>query len=132
MKNSKVLKIFLVISGLILAFIGGSTLIIPTEMKTTAAIEINGNVNLLNDVRAFGMLVLSVGILTISGAFNKKLTFTSNLTSSLLFLTLGLGRLISIIVDGMPVDSLQKATGLEFVLGIIGLILFLKNRNKQE
>ncbi|WP_196895224.1 DUF4345 domain-containing protein [Aureivirga marina] len=132
MKNSKVLKIFLIISGVILAFIGGSTLIIPAEMKATAAIDVSGNVNLLNDVRAFGVLVLSIGILTISGAFNKKLTFTSNVTSFILFLGLGIGRVISIVVDGTPVDSLQKATGLEFVLGIIGLILFIKYRETKK
>ena len=33
MKNSKVLKTYLIISGVLLTFIGGATLVIPVDMK---------------------------------------------------------------------------------------------------
>ena len=132
MKNSKVLKTFLVISGLLLTFIGGATLFMPVEMKGSAGIDISGSISVINDVRASGTVILAVGILSILGAFVKKLTYTSSLASFLLFLSLGVGRVISILIDGMPVDGLVKATGLEFILGIVGAILFMVYRERNQ
>ncbi|NER15397.1 DUF4345 domain-containing protein [Leptobacterium flavescens] len=130
MRNSKVLKTFLVVSGLLLTFIGSATLFMPVEMKGGSGIDITGNISVINDVRASSALFLAIAVLTILGAFLKKLTYTSSLVSSLLFLSLGVGRLISILVDGMPVDGLVKATGLEFILGITGAILFAVYRDR--
>lgn len=130
MKNSNLLKTFLVISGLLLTFIGGATLLIPATMKADAGIDISGNINMLNDTRAFSALLLFFAILIVSGAFVKKLTYTATVVSFLLFLSIGIGRLISILLDGMPSDGLTKATVLEFVLGILGLILFNLYRKK--
>ncbi|MDY8137345.1 DUF4345 domain-containing protein [Aquimarina sp. 2201CG5-10] len=131
MKNSKVLKTYLVISGLLLSFIGGTTLFIPIKMKGSAGIDIAGNISVINDVRAFSTLILAIAILTLLGAFLKKLTYTSSLVSFLLFLSLGIGRVISILIDGMPVGGLVKATALELVLGTIGAILFLTYQRKK-
>lgn len=124
MKKSKILKAYLIISGLLLTFIGGATLIIPVQMKGNAGIDIAGNISVTNDVRATSALLLAFALITISGVFVRKLTYTSSLISFVLFLSLGAGRLISILIDGMPVDGLVKATGLEFVLGIIGAVMF--------
>ncbi|MTI32141.1 DUF4345 domain-containing protein [Xanthovirga aplysinae] len=132
MKNSKVLKTFLIISGLLLTFIGGTTLMMPVEMKAGAGIDIAGNISVINDVRASSALILAIAILTIIGAFKKNLTYTSSLVSFLLFLSIGAGRLLSILQDGMPVDGLVKATGLEFILGITGAILFTIYREKNQ
>ena len=130
MKTSTALKAYLVASGLLLTFIGGSTLALPVQMKGGSGIEIAGNISVINDTRAASALLLAVALISLSGAFKKKLTYTSSLMSFVLFLSLGLGRVISILVDGMPVDGLVKATGLEFILGIIGAILFFRNQEK--
>ncbi len=130
MENSKVLKLFLIISGLLLTFIGGATLFAPVAMKASAGIDISQSTSIINDVRASSALILAVALITILGVFIRKLTFTSTLISFTLFLSLGIGRAISILIDGFPVDGLVKATGLEFVLGIIGLILFNIYREK--
>ena len=130
MKNSKVLKAYLVLSGLLLSFIGSATLFMPVAIKASAGIDIAGDINTLNDTRASAALILSIAVLSILGAFIKKITFTSSLMSFLLFLSLGIGRAISIVIDGMPVDGLVKATALEFILGILGAILFLKYQER--
>ncbi|MEM9649182.1 MAG: DUF4345 domain-containing protein [Bacteroidota bacterium] len=124
MKKSKVLKAYLIVSGLLLTFIGGATLAMPVEMKSGAGIDIAGDINTLNDLRASSTLILAIALISLIGAFVKRLTFTSSLIVTTLFLALGLGRAISILIDGMPVDGLVKATGLEFILGIVGAILF--------
>ena len=132
MKNSKVLKGFLIISGLLLTFIGGATLLMPVAMKTGSGINIAGNISVINDTRASSALLLAAALLIISGAFSRKLVFTSSLISFILFLSIGIGRIISIVTDGMPVDGLVKATGLELVLGITGAILFIVNQEKKH
>ena len=131
MKNSIVLKSFLIVSGLLLAFIGGSTLFIPVQMKANAGIDIANNINVVNDVRAYSGLLLGVAILALLGAFSKRLTYTSTLIASLLFITLGLGRILSILLDGIPVEGLVKATALEMVLGITGIVLFNLYQDKK-
>ncbi|MEM6802040.1 MAG: DUF4345 domain-containing protein [Bacteroidota bacterium] len=124
MKNSKVLTAFLILSGLLLTFIGGSTLLMPVEMKAGAGIDIAGNISVLNDTRAAAALIFSTAILSLLGAFKPQLRFSASLASPLLFLSLGSGRLLSILLDGMPVEGLLGASILEFVLGITGAILF--------
>lgn len=131
MRNSKFLKAYLILSGTLLTFIGGATLIMPIAMKAGAGIDIAGNISVINDVRAASALILAVALLMIAGAFVKKVSYTSTLVSVLLFLSLGIGRVISILVDGMPVDGLVKATVLEFVLGIIGMVLFIRHQENK-
>ncbi|ANQ52355.1 DUF4345 domain-containing protein [Flammeovirga sp. MY04] len=130
MEKSNVLKSYLIISGLLLTLIGASTLIIPAEMKSTAGIFISDNINILNDVRGMSALLLVVALVALTGVFNQKITYTSSLITPLLFLSIGLGRVLSILLDGMPEASLLKATGLELVLGTIGIILFQKFKLK--
>ena len=103
---------------------------VEVAIKSNSGIDIAGNVSVLNDVRASGALILAIAVLTILGAFARKLTFTSSLVSSLLFISLGIGRAVSMLTDGMPVDGLVKATGLEFVLGLIGAFLFIRFQEK--
>ena len=128
MTKTRLLKIYLAVAGLLLTAIGGSTLIMPETMKASSGIDLANNISLLNDVRASAGLILGLALLSITGAFSAKLRFTSGLTTTLLFFSLALGRAISILVDGMPFDGMVKATGLELILGIVGLILMVVNR----
>ena len=82
-------------------------------------------------MRAAAGLILTMGLISLTGVFSKQVTFTAALVLPLAFLSLGIGRIVSIIGDGMPVDAMVKATGFEFILGIAGLIIFLIYRNKQ-
>ncbi|MEL6675421.1 MAG: DUF4345 domain-containing protein [Bacteroidota bacterium] len=131
MKDSKVLKAYLIVAGLLLAFIGGATLLMPVALKTGSGIDIAGNINVINDVRASSALLFSLAVVMLTGAFSPKLTYTASLLSAVLFLALGTGRVVSILADGMPVEGLIGATGLEFVLGIVGAILFIRFQEKK-
>ena len=79
MENSIVLKIFLVISGLLLTYIGASFLFMPKKMKAGQGIDIAGDISLLNETRSASALILVFAILTILGAFKNSLAFTSTL-----------------------------------------------------
>lgn len=126
MKNSKVLKIILFISGLIAASIGAAILFMPVAFYAGSGITVGGDISLLSDIRAAGGALLAIGALVMAGAFVEKLTFTSAIISTLVYLSYGLSRIMSIAIDGLPVDALVQAMALEIILGLVGVFAILK------
>jgi len=131
MKNSKVLKVVLFVSGLIAAGIGGAILVMPAAFYASNGIDLGGNVSLLNEIRASGGALLAAGILIISGCFVASLTFTAVVVASLLYLAYGLSRILSFGIDGMPSEGLVQAATLEIVIGVVCVCVFAKYREKQ-
>lgn len=119
MKNSNVINIVLFISGLIAASIGGAILFNPAAFYATNGIELGGDVSLLNEIRASGGALLIAGMLITSGCFMQSLKFTAVVVSALLYLSYGLSRVLSFVVDGMPSDGLVQAAGLEIIIGVV-------------
>jgi len=132
MKNSNVLKTILILSGLIASGIGAAILIAPVTFYATYGIELGSNVSLLNEIRAPGGALLASGLLIISGAFVDKLAFTAVVVSTLLYLSYGLSRVMSIAIDGMPVEGLVQAAVLEIAIGLAGIFALVKYREKQK
>jgi hypothetical protein len=128
MENSKVLKVVLIISGLIAVFIGGAVLLTPVAFYATNGIDLGGNISLLNEIRAPGGALLAFGILIIFGAFLTELTFTSILLSTVLFLSYGLSRIISMVADGKPAETLIQAAILEIIIGLVCVFALVKYR----
>jgi len=126
MKNSKVLKIILFISGLVAIGVGGSILTVPVSFYATNNINIEGNISLLNEIRASGGVLLASGILIFLGTFVAKLTFTSTVIASLLYLSYGLSRILSVVIDGMPAEGLVQAAILELIIGLVCILSFVK------
>lgn len=130
MKSSKLLKVILFISGLIAIGVGATILTMPVVFYATNGINLEGNVSLLNEIRASGGALLVVGMLIMSGVFITRLTFTATVISMLLYLSYGLSRILSIALDGMPVDALVQAVILEIIIGLVCFFAFLKYRVK--
>lgn len=131
MKNSKFVKAVLLVSGLIATGIGGAILIIPEAFYATYGIELSGNTSLLNEIRASGGGLLATGILILSGALVARLTFTSLIISTLLYLSYGLSRVISTIIDGMPNNGLTQSTVLEIIIGLVCVITLVRYQSRQ-
>lgn len=128
MKDSKVLKIILFLSGLLLLGTGIALTFIPVEFNASNGVDLGGNVSVLSDIRAAATVLLFGGILILLGVFIPKLTFTSSVIAMLLLLGYGFGRALSLGLDGMPAQALVIATGFEFVLGFANLFAFFKYR----
>ncbi|MFT5822231.1 MAG: hypothetical protein ACI8ZM_003487 [Crocinitomix sp.] len=131
MKNSKVLKVILFISGLLLTIIGGAILFMPIEFFARSGVVLDNDVSLLNNVRSSGGIVMASGILILLGSFVKRLAFTSTVISTLIFLSWGISRAIAMAIDGIPADALIKATIVEIVIGLVGAFALAKYRNKE-
>ena len=126
MKNSKALKTILLISGLIASAIGATILFSPGAFYATYGIALADNVSLLNEIRASGGTLLTSGLLIMSGAFVDKLAFTAAVVSTLLYLSYGLSRVMSIAIDGMPVEGLVQAAVIEIVMGLVCICALVK------
>jgi len=131
MNNSKVIKVVLIVSGLIAALIGGTIVIIPTAFYTYYGIELGSNVSLLNEIRAFGGGLLATGILIFSGAFITRMTFTSLVVATLMYLSYGLSRFISTVIDGAPVEGLVQSAILEILIGLVCVFALMKYQDRQ-
>jgi hypothetical protein len=129
MINSKILKAILFISGLIATGIGGTILFFPAEFYATYNIALGQDIGLLNEIRASGGSLLASGLIIMAGVFVAKLTFTSILLATLLYLSYGVSRIFSTVVDGMPVEGLQQAAILEIVIGLFCVFALVKYRN---
>ncbi len=132
MKNSKFLKVLLFVSGLIGVVVGGAILFDPVAFYASNGIAIEGNISLLNEVRAPGGALLACGLVVMAGAFLAQLTFTSTVLATLVYLSYGLSRIVSIMADGMPADMLIQVTILEVVIGLVCAFALIRFREVQE
>jgi Domain of unknown function (DUF4345) len=125
-QNSTALKAILIIAGLIGAGVGGAILFIPGPFHATTGIQLGDDVSLLNEIRASGGALLAAGVLVMSGAWIPKLAFTSIVVATLLYLSYGLSRVLSMAVDGMPDAGLVQVAVLELFIGSICLFALAK------
>ncbi|MBL4647897.1 MAG: DUF4345 domain-containing protein [Gammaproteobacteria bacterium] len=130
MKNSNVLKAILFVSGVIIIGIGAAILFTPVAFYAKDGIELGGNISLLNEIRASAGGLLAMGIWVMLGIFVRKLTFTSTLISIVIYLSYGLSRVLSMIIDGMPTGELVGAAAIEIIIGLVCVFALLKYREK--
>jgi hypothetical protein len=131
MKNSKVLKTILFVSGFILTGIGGAILLMPMALFASNGIDLGGNISLLNEIRPPGGALLASGLLIMSGAFVTKMTFSAAVLTILVYLSYGISRILSMAIDGIPAKGLVVATVVEIIIGLVGIFAFLKYRENE-
>ena len=129
MKNSKVLKTILFISGLIAAGVGAANLFAPAAFHSAAGIDLGGDISLLSEIRASGGTLLAGGVMIMSGAFVARLAFTATVVSVLIYLSKGVSRIVGIIIDGIPAAEHVQATVLEIIIGLVCVFALLKYRD---
>ena len=89
-------------------------------LKYLYDIEVN-SANLANIFRAIMGLYIALSIFWVVGAFKRSLRLAA-LWSMTIFMTgIALGRVLSIIIDGMPYPIFFFYTGIEILSALIGL-----------
>jgi hypothetical protein len=130
MNKSIVLKIILIVLGLLLTALGSWRLFNPIAFFENSGIVLSNDVGLLNEARATGGVVTGFGLLILSGAFIRKLSYTSTIAAIVLFLGFGIARLIGFAMDGNPSETLIQGLIFEFVFGLLAVFAFFKYREK--
>ncbi|GJL98199.1 MAG: hypothetical protein DHS20C06_20160 [Hyphobacterium sp.] len=120
MRNLPLISL-LILSGLVAFVIGLTLLIAPQSLFAGNSAVINAGPDLYSEIRAPGGLLATLGgfVLTSAGITAWR---TSGLTvSAALYLSYGLARIWSLIVDGHPGDALILAMAIELALGMAAL-----------
>ena len=91
-------------------------------------IEVN-SANLSNIFRAIMGLYIALNVFWIIGAFKKTLLLPAIWSLTIFMTGIGLGRLLSLILDGIPYPVFILYMLLEFVFAIIGFF-FIKKINE--
>lgn len=115
-------KGLLLASGLLGAGIAATILFAPEAFYTGYGIDIGSNVNLANELKAPAGLLLTAGLLMLVGAFRAVLVVPSLAVGSVIYLSYGASRLLSMTIDGVPNKALVIAAVLEIVVGVACVI----------
>jgi len=129
MKDSKVLKVILIILGLPLAVLSLWRLLDPIGFFKFSGLLLSTNAGLLSEARVTGGIIFGFSILILLGAFKKKLTHTSIIAAIIVFLGAGIARLIGLVIDGNPGGMVLQGMVSEFIFGLIALFALIKYRD---
>ncbi|MEZ5017216.1 MAG: DUF4345 domain-containing protein [Flavipsychrobacter sp.] len=126
MNSNKLTSLFLVIAGLIGLAVGVGLTFFPVSMQAQYDIIMQGNVSQLSEIRAPGLSILSISVIILIGAFRVRWRYIALLLSALVFLSYGVGRLLSLALDGIPAQGLMVAMLVELIIGLLALLALRK------
>ena len=118
----------LFLSGLIAVAIAGTILLAPDLFYAGYGIEVGGNATLANELKAPAAALLVAGLLMFAGVLRSSIAVLSLATATVVYLSYGLGRVLSIAIDGMPHSAMVSAAVIELVVGAICLVTLLHAR----
>ena len=118
----------LFISGLVAVAIAATILFTPDAFYAGYGIEVGGNATLANELKAPAGALLVAGLLMFAGVFRSALAVPSLATATAVYLSYGLGRVLSIAVDGLPHSGMVSAAVIELVIGAVCLATLLHTR----
>lgn len=117
---------YLTLSGLMLLFIGGFIASTPSAYLLQFNPETQASISFLSELRAIGTGLLGVGLMATLSLFIPKLRIITLGASTIVFSSYFLGRMVSLIVDGMPNSGILIASIIEFIFTFAGLYLLKK------
>ncbi|MCR9109342.1 DUF4345 domain-containing protein [Marivita sp. XM-24bin2] len=119
MSSTRIEKVALAVSGLTAVGIGAFILAAPHACYAGYGIALSNDTSLLNELRAFSAGLAAFGMLMLAGIWLKALTPISIASALTVFIAFPVGRIIGLIVDGIPSSNLVAA--LVFELAVAGL-----------
>ena len=116
----------LALSSLIALGIGAAILFAPSDFYAMSAVTLPNDVNLLNDLRAFGGGLVAVAVFSSLGLFYRSLIFPALIAAAIVFAGFGLARIWAITADGLPDATYMWVLVIELVVAAVAAILAVK------
>ena len=130
MRESMMFRVILAVLALTLVVFGGWRLVDPIGFLTFSGLELSYDAGLLSEVRGAGGIIMVSGLVVGLGAFLQAWSRTSILLAVMVFLPLGLGRLMGLAPDGSPGVGVIQGMAIELVFGVLALYAFFKYRDE--
>ena len=129
MKESMVFRVILIVLALTLVVFGGWRLVDPNGFLTFSGLELSDDAGVLSEMRGAGGIIMVSGFVVSLGVFLNVWSRTSVVLAAMVFLSLGLGRLMGIALDGSPGAGVIQGMAIELVFGVLALYAFFKYRD---
>lgn len=123
-------RVILGITALIVVIIGLGGLIAPSVFYTSYEIRVTGE-NLSNELRAVGAALTLLGLAVAAGAIWRTWSFSAALIGALVGIGFAVGRVVSLLVDGIPVASIVGAGAVEAVFGVACAWVAVRRRPRE-
>lgn len=129
MRESRRFKAILIVLALTLVIFGGWRLVDPIGFYAFNGLELPDEPGLLSEVRGAGGIITISGLIVALGALRHAWSRTSIVFAAVVFLSLGLARLLGMALDGSPGTDVIQGTAIELVLGGLALFAFLTHKD---
>ncbi|MEP4804199.1 MAG: DUF4345 domain-containing protein, partial [Hyphomicrobiales bacterium] len=117
-------KVALGVSGVTALGIGISILAAPLAFYASYGIAFRDSTNLLNELRASAAGLSVLSIIMLIGIVREGICQTSIIAALTVFLAFPAGRILGLLVDGMPSASIVGALIFELVVAALLIIAF--------
>ncbi len=124
-------KIVLGISGVTALAIGTLITLTPHAFYASYGIALGQDPNLLNELRAPGAGLAVFGALMLAGVFRSTMAPIAFAVALTVFLAFPLGRIVGIVVDGIPSGSVIGALVFEVVIAGLLIAAFKPKRTER-
>lgn len=128
MQLTRFQKITLGISGLTALAIGALITLAPHAFYASYGITLGQDPNLLNELRAPGAGLAVFGALMLAGVFRAAMASIALAVALTVFLAFPVGRIVGIVMDGMPSGSVIGALAFEIIVAALLLAAFKPTR----
>lgn len=117
-------KIALGISGVTALGIGGIILAAPQAFYASYDITLGNDASLLSELRAPATGLAALGVLMLAGIRRQAWARMSIVAALIVFLAFPAGRLVGLVVDGMPSGGILGALIVELLIAALCLAAF--------
>ena len=122
-------RLLLLISGILLVVIGTSILFNPFTFFASNGTLLSQDPNLLSEIRAPGGMLMIAGLFITLAAVRPEFIQQALALSILIYGAYGSARVVSMGLDGRPVDSLVGATVIELAVSGLCFATWAANHN---
>ena len=124
MRSTTFEKIALGLSGLTALAIGAMILVAPRTFYASYGITLGQNASLLSELRALGAGLAGFGLVMLLGIWRHAVLPVAIATAMMVFIAFPVGRLVGLVMDGMPSGSLIGALVVELIIAALCLAAF--------
>lgn len=132
MSSTKLQGIALSIAGVTALAIGAMILFAPRAFYASYGIALGPNPNLLSELRAPGAGIAVLGSTMLAGLVRERWVPFAIAAATTIYLAFPLGRLVGIVVDGVPNISVLGALAIEVAIGALCVIAFARPRRPRQ
>jgi uncharacterized protein DUF4345 len=128
MKDTILVKLVLALSGIIGLGIGLAVLLWPRAFFASSGTILGDDISLMSEIRAPAVILVLFGGVMLWAIFASHLRQMALRAAALLYLSYAAGRLISLMLDGIPHTNILAGLAVELFIGLLCVFVLWSHR----